>query len=619
MTTDAPVVARQPSVVRWGATGLIRTLSVLILSLIVSSCDATSSSERMNRARQFLDHGRPNGAIVELKKVLQENPQDGAARRLLGTAYLRLERLSDAEKELAQALELGEEPVAVTLDLGRVWLRQGDFRRVLGNLQVEPDWPAAAQAEALILRAAAHLALGESEDARRSYTSALSIAPDHAEAAVGLVRVAVQGGDTTDIRATLDQALRVAPNHPYLLGLTAGFAFENGDYAAAATAYRAQLAVAPDSIAARLGLAQSLLAKGEDTAAGAELDEILSRVPAHPTALYLRAIVNHRRGDFAAARADSLVALDALPNHEPSMAIAASANYELGRWREARWYADTILRHNPRHDTARQLSEAAGRALSAADGASAPQAARQPIDEDLALFGIRRETAEVGAGTSETPDAERDGLAALFEGREAEAIGPLERALTQQPGEQAVLRLALAHYRAGAEVRARVVMEQWLDHHPGDASVRRALATLHIRNFSWDRALPHLRILAEAEPRDAGTLNNLAWIMLGQGESAEALVLAERAIALAPDDPRVMDTFALALLQTGAVDRAVDLLRRAAASDVGPPEIRLHFAQALLRHGNRDEARSVLKDIVASGETVEARRSAEVLLLTLEE
>lgn len=617
MTTDASVVAGPPRVAWTRSFGLARSLAALILSLFIVSCDGTQPSERIDRARQFLDHGRPQGAIVELKKVLQENPQNGVARRLLGTAYLRLGRWSDADKELTRALDLGEDPVEITLALGRIWLRQGDFQKALSILKDGVDWPKSNQAEALILRAEAQLELGEPEDARQSYTTALSIEPNNAEAAVGLVRIAVQDGDIAIIRATLDRALRVAPNQPYLLGLTAALAFGDGNYHAATAAYRAQLAAAPDSMLGRLGLAQSLLAQGEDAAAAVELDEVLSRAPAHPTALYLRAIVNHRKGDFAAARADSLRALEGMPNHEPSMAIAASASYELGRWREARWYADTILRNNPDHDTARQLSEAAGRALAAADDAADPLAAKQSIADDLALFGVLPETAKAEVGGNEAREAERDGLAALLQGREAEAIAPFERAFLLRPDGQAVLRLALAHHRVGAKVRARLVMEQWLDRHPSDTEVRRVLAKIQLRDNAWDRALPHLRILAEADPEDAETINNLAWILLHQGELAAAHVLAERAIALAPDDPRVMDTFALALLQSGAVDRALALLRRAAASDVGPPEIRLHLAQALLRHGDRDEARSVLEDILASVEATETHHSATLLLETL--
>ena len=75
--------------------------AVILLAFVLSGCENHAPEERIGLAKQYLQSGRPNGAVIELKKVLQEKPGNFEARLLLGNAYLGLGRLSDAERSLA--------------------------------------------------------------------------------------------------------------------------------------------------------------------------------------------------------------------------------------------------------------------------------------------------------------------------------------------------------------------------------------------------------------------------------------------------------------------------------------------------------------------------------------
>ena len=85
--------------------------------------------------------------------------------------------------------------------------------------------------------------------------------------------------------------------------------------------------------------------------------------------------------------------------------------------------------------------------------------------------------------------------------------------------------------------------------------------------------------------RTATLLNNLANILLLQGDPQQATKYAERAHELAPGNASIEDTLGWALVQQGQVDRGLRHLRDARLRAPQNPEIRYHFAAALARAG----------------------------------
>lgn len=587
---------------RGGASGA----AVILLILGVSGCENRAAEERIGLAKQYLDTGRPNGAVIELKKAIQEQPANAEARRLLGHAYLGLGRLSDAEKELSRALALEPGEAGTALALGQVWLRQGNAARLLAELQPQAAWPQADRALAWALRGEAEFATGALEEAKRSFEAAAALDPARIEPLIGLARIASQSNEDDQVRAALDRALALAPEDPTVLGLSGQRAFRAGAYASAEDAYRRQLAAAPDSLTGRLDLAQALLAQDLDQEAAAEINQVLATAPEHPDALYLAAVVNLRAGDFTAAGEHAKAALRARPQHQPSRALAAIAAAELGRWMEARTQLEALKATDPGHPLLAELVARVDQALAVAPASDTTREPR-PLPQDLALFRLD------SAGITGLEDALRG-----VERGEVDSRMAYDRALTGAPAPWAARGRALAEYRAGRPLGARLAMQAWLEEHPEDADTRAVLTDLFLLEGDIAGALPYLRELAMQRPRDAGVVNNLAWVLSLRGELGEARILSERALALAPYDPRVMDTRGLVLLQAGDVDGAVAILSRAASSDVAPPETQIHLAQALIRRGDDTAAKAVLTQTLAAPDAAAQHRAAAILLQKLE-
>ena len=132
-----------------------------------------------------------------------------------------------------------------------------------------------------------------------------------------------------------------------------------------------------------------------------------------------------------------------------------------------------------------------------------------------------------------------------------------------------------------------------------DPRFARALAAAYIDTGDLAGAIREHERLLDAAPRDAGLLNNLAWLYEETGDE-RALATAERAYRLSPRAPEVMDTLGWILVQRGDAARGLTLLREAHARSSVDPGIRYHLAVALARLGRKAEAVAQLREVMRS-------------------
>jgi tetratricopeptide (TPR) repeat protein len=571
-----------------------------IVLMILAGCENRAVEDRIAVAKQFIESGRPNGAVVELKRAIQDEPGNAEARRLLGHAYVGLGQFQDAEKELTRAVSIDPDSAGSALALASVWLRQGEVAQLLSALQPDANWSTSEQSTAWSLRGEAELAAGRPQEARQSFERAASLDPDSIDPLIGLFRADSAADQPEAANAVLQRALALHPADPILLGLRGARSFKGGDFTAAEDAFRRQLERTPDNLGGRIDLAQALLAQGQDHQAQAELSRVLADAPNHPDAHYLMAVIDMRRANYTPAAEHAGRALQSRPQFLPARAIAARAAAELGRWEESRAQLDAIRVKDPMHPLLAELKPRLDEAMRTPVG---PTAGPRPLEQDLALFRL-------------DPPADPSLLDALA------APGTLPRSFETELARAGPSWLArgraLAAHRAGRPVEARFALQGALDGTPDDADTRRVLVDLYLLAGEPNAALPHLRRLVRDNPRDPGVLNNLAWTLYERGELREAALLSERALALAPRDPGVLDTRGMILLRSGEASRALELLGRAASTDLAPPESRVHLAQALIESGDKTAARQVLTITLNTPQDASAHRAASILLKNLE-
>jgi tetratricopeptide (TPR) repeat protein len=637
------VRATLPRIVTVGA-------ALLLGSMALPGCDDQGAVEqRIDVARVFLQQDDAQAAIAELKRALQETPEDADLRLMLGQVYLRIGDLPYAEKELSRANALRPQSPDVVLAQGELWLRQKHEAQLLDEIAPQPDWPMSAQTAALNLRARAHLGLDDPAGAHRAYQAILDAEPDNVDARIGQIRIAMRQNDPGTSERLLADALRIAPDHATLLGLKGDLAFRLARYPDAVGTYRKQLEVAVGGGTPRLALAEALLAAGELAEAGALLDDFLANRPGNGLGHYLRAVVAYQAGDAEVARMHSERALAAIPTHVPSMFIAGASSYELGRLEAAHWNLERVLAREPDHASARLLLAATNRQLerSKADAANAADAGETLFRVDLAVVQSGElagaDTAEEGveagrraragdhggaarilarlesAAPGDASVLELGGGLAALAGRPQAAARAFEAALEQRPAPALARKLALAHWRAGDSAASETAHEAWLARSPDDLETRLSLADLYLAANRPAAARDQLMTVVTSRPTGAAGLNNLAWALLEEGRARAARVYAERALGLAPDEARVMDTLAVVLTEQGELDRAVELLQRAARAETRYPEVEAHLARALAQRGDGEAAREILLRLLDEPGTLPARdeAAAEALLRDL--
>lgn len=153
--------------------------------------NADASLKRLtDRARDRLQAGDVDGAVRDLREVLQADAGRHDARSLLARAYVAGGRLPAAVEVLEAGLALAPEHSAFVLQLARLLAGAGQGEAALGIL--ERRAPADPGGEYHALQGALAQQLGRYEESANAYRRALRSAPDQAGWWVGLA-IALDG------------------------------------------------------------------------------------------------------------------------------------------------------------------------------------------------------------------------------------------------------------------------------------------------------------------------------------------------------------------------------------------------------------------------------------------
>jgi putative PEP-CTERM system TPR-repeat lipoprotein len=209
---------------------------------------------------------------------------------------------------------------------------------------------------------------------------------------------------------------------------------------------------------------------------------------------------------------------------------------------------------------------------------------------------------------------EGDALLAQKDARRA--VKSFETAAKLAPNGQMLIRVhrALSAATPGSEREAP--LEEWVRANPDDSAIRVYLAEALSAKGRYKEAVEHYMELARRYPKDAQTLNNLAWALHSVGDP-QAIKYAEQAYKLKPGEASVLDTYGWILVNHGRLHEGIQLLLQAVAVDSKNPEIRYHLAKGLAQAGDKARARAELKSILSGGMPFPHVDEARALLASL--
>ena len=516
----------------------------------------------------YIQTNRLRDAVAQAEDMLQKNPDNVDARRMLGRIYMRMISTADNrinEEYLKKAIEQLSKVVQQAPKDADTWV-------LLGRL---------------------YGASNNSVESEKAYNKALEAEPDNEDALTGLATLYAALGDNAKAAEKLKAAADKNPNERTLIQLAEAYE-EMHDYRKAAEAMGKALELQPENpkIAARAAV--DLLNSGQLDAALGLFQKIAEDDPKNQPALMSIAEIYRLKREYAKAR-------EALDKAKAVDSASLEARFEEVRLLEAEnKYKEAIDVLN------KILSDTAKRNYS--ENESARRA--KLLDE---LGGLQRSAGQY----SESVDTFRKAIALSKEDTLHFDLNIIDsyRLAHDQEAVKREIDAAVAEIKKGAGSKA--TFQSWFDiaavyekgkRWPDMAKALDEAAKLAATEdqkqqvtFSRGAMLERQKKINESEtefrkvltmnPNHAGALNYLGYMLVDHGMKVdEATKMIQKALEIDPDNGAYLDSLGWAFYQQGKLTEAESMLVRALDRIGQDPTVHDHLADVYLKLGKTKEA-----------------------------
>jgi len=505
----------------------LRPLLLLALAVFISGC-SPAGPRALLAGKKLLDRGDYAGAVAQLKTATTLLATNAAAWNYYGVALQYAGQPADAAQAYQNALKFNRDLVEAHYNLGCLWLEQNkpDAARTefIAYTLRRGNTP-----EGWLKLGSAQLKLHDILPAEKSFSTALSLNPNNAEALNGLGLAFVADGRPQDAAKFFSAAVAAHPDcAPALLNLATVDRQYLRDDAQALKNYRAYLALTPrradwDAVNDLVrGLEQPALAAAINPPPANENE---TAVPAKPNA-----------GETKPAAPAAVH-----PVLPPRMQTGGRNNTPAG----------------PRPATpAEVVTVQPGPAIVTASNVSAPSAPGEPVA--AARTGGLQQPNPSRTSVSSTPPVNytQSGVTPLTSGSGQVSATPA--VATVRPVAPAPPTFPRYLYRSPPKPGA------------GDrqaASRAFADAQQSEQNHDLAAAMNSYRKAAELDPAWFEAQYNYAVLAWRQRDFSRSLAASEMALALQPDSADARYNFALALKSAGYATDAVNELKKIVAAN----------------------------------------------------
>lgn len=535
-------------------------------------------------------------AIAMLQPALRAYPDDARVMSVLGAAYmgqgnhgkaallfqeaaaahdspdiqtgLGISLLSAGQKEagfnaLLRAYQ--QAPTSQTgVPLALSYLKRADPKRAV-TIMVDVVKREPANISARNLLGVAQLAAGDMAAARAAYTAAINASPHFYAAHLNLARLDEAAGQRDRARQRYLGILKVAPKHMDAMLQLARLEEEVGKNAEAQRWLGKATGLHGKDLRPRLALHGLYLRSGQAQHALEAAKEAQAIAPNHPGALMALAQGQMAVGKTEFARTTLRRLTQVALFNASWLTQAAAGQMRIGDLEAADYSLNKALLAEAGYRPARLLL------------------ARLSMQKGNLAEAKKQALALSGPGSAQAEGQRMLGEVRLAQQRNAEAVAAYRKAYAMDPGSDSLFGLYGALMASNQVPEAAQLMTAWRKRHPADYAAAHALGEAWMKLNEAAQARAVYLELVQANPKDARAHNNLANVLLDQGDAAKALKHAELARILAPNQPQVNDTLGWVLVQLDQTDKGLRYLREAALRTPEDSGIRAHLDQALLK------------------------------------
>jgi putative PEP-CTERM system TPR-repeat lipoprotein len=534
-----------------------------------------------------------------LTRAVDASPDVAALRTQLALTMLAGGETDKAITELQSAVDLGQDILQADVLLVLAHLKNKELDKALkASKALEQRMPDSAIA--YNLTGLALLAQQDKEEARERFRKALELDPEFVTAALNLARIDIADDNLEGAQKQYELVLAKQPEHlGSMLGMAALAERRQDNIAMVSWLEKAQEAN-PNAVKPGLLLTKYHLSAKESLKALSVANNLSQRFPQNPQVLEMLARAQALVGESS----NAMRTFEQLAQLRPE---DAQLQYLLGG---AKWKAEDIYGARDAFNKAISLKP-------------------DFVNARVALASLEVQDGRVGDALriaqqlqQDFPDAaigyQVEGRTYVNQDRPEDAIKAFETAYSKRKGAQIVRQLAQAYAAADRRGEAIKLLEDWLTEQPEDLGARGMLAMNYQLEGRDEDATKSYEAIAEVDPKNVVTLNNLAWLYQKIGDP-RALETAKKAYDLDPERPEVADTYGWVLLQSGQVQEGLSALQQAYVAFPTQSEIGYHVAVGLNEAGRKDESIKVLRRLLRETPSFPKEQEAKALLEKLEQ
>jgi putative PEP-CTERM system TPR-repeat lipoprotein len=586
--------------------------------LVIAGCKSESSQSLIDSGKALSAKNDYNGAAIQFKAALQQDPSLREARILLGQALLGRGDPSGAIVELTKALD-EKAPLSVVIPpLSRALLLAGEYKKLVntyGDLSLE-DKPAQAALKANV--ATAWAALGDRAKTEIALGASLAAQPDYGPARLLNARILAGKRQFDEATAVVDAAL--ASNARYFEAwLLRGeiLEFAKSDLKGAEEAYRKALAIDKAYMPAHAALIAMRIRQRDMAGAKAQADQLRTLLPDHPYSVMVDAQLAYLDNDLARARELVQKLLRAFPDNQPVLVLGGAIEAQLGAVQQAAAFFGKALQLNPSLDVARRnLAESEirlGQYSKAMETLGPLLGVDPPKAEVLSLAG----DAELRLGNAEAAEAyfaraakldpsnlrlqTAAAMSRLRSGDAAQALADLQTLSAKSQDTYADEALFAAHMKRREFDAALQVLDAMTKKQPGKASHLELRGRVHLARNDLVAARQAFEQAQKADPAMFAAVSNQAIIDMLESKPAQAVARLQAAVAANPRNMAALLALAeLKSRQGGSIDEVKKLFADAVAVSPTAAEPRLRQIDFALRKRLTKDALAAAQDALAA-------------------
>ncbi|MEL7311231.1 MAG: tetratricopeptide repeat protein [Pseudomonadota bacterium] len=589
---------------------------LVALALTVVACGGPEArkAQALADGQAFLDSGNLDKARIEMRNVLQIDPNDSEARFLSGVIAERLGNMRQAAGHYRATLDIDESHDRARASLGRLFVMAGLPNDAIELVDTGFD-VGEETAPLLAVRGAAYSQLGLNEQALTDARASVAVDPSHEEG------VALLGGVLTNLKeydeaaGVLEAGIGLKPESRDLRIARALLAERTEDLSTAAQQYTELVERYADEAALHYQQAAFFQRTGEtekaekslrnavaiaddaeaigrlvgfiQTEYGFEAAEAELRSRAQDsTAAQLQLADFYRRSDLPerAIQIYESLTVDSpnAPEADVASARLAAMVIETGDTERGHEILETILTENPRNAEALLVRGTLSIAENRADDAIADF--RLLIRDDPEVIAYHLGIAQ----------------AFLLKGQTTLAEQAMRDAVKAEP-ENLKARADLAQFlaRNGKPDAADDLIRSVIARAPDSMIARDTAVRIAITRGDWSEALERAKAMTEIQPEffNGHYLSGLAFEGLSLEE--EAIAAYERSLALKADAPEPIAAWARVMVRNGDSQSVLDHISQIPEDAISISEIKNLEAEVLANRGDLAAARDAAETAIS--------------------